>query len=116
MANSNAPMSDLDMQRRISRQQWNNGKFETLFPFLNMKIDVERILMIYLYRIIMHALNLYFLSLFSCFLNTNIFNSNMFCNADGPNNQSMASISSTNSVIIPGEKAYQHDIKMQMKQ
>ena len=53
MANSNAPMSDLDMQRRISRQQWNNGKFETLFPFLNMKIDVERIFMIYLYRIIM---------------------------------------------------------------
>ena len=61
--NSNAPLTDLDMQRRISRQQqqqqqWNN---------------------------------------------------------DGPNNQSMASISSTNSVIIPGEKAYQHDLKMQLK-
>ena len=27
----------------------------------------------------------------------------------------MASISSANSVIIPGEKAYQYDMKMQMK-
>ena len=39
-----------------------------------------------------------------------------FCLDNGPNNQSMTSLSSTNSVIIPGEKAYQLELKMQMKQ
>ena len=34
----------------------------------------------------------------------------------GPNNQSMTSLSSSNSVIIPGEKAYQMDQRMHMKQ
>ena len=33
----------------------------------------------------------------------------------GPNNQSMQSQSSANSVIVPGEKNYQQEIKLQMK-
>ena len=72
-------MTDLDMQRRISRLQGSGGKSHQSFLAFSLTLHP-------------------------------------FCLDNGPNNQSMTSLSSTNSVIIPGEKAYQLELKMQMKQ